>query len=102
MVDIGACAKRSGLLSLVHSNGFINPDPLQNLCTALDAANIDLKGFTETFYSELCGGELGPVHGDFLQRVMWRGAGARAQDPESSKGVDHPPGDHKPCDPFEE
>jgi len=61
MVDIGACAKRSGLLSLVHSNGFINPDPLQNLCTVLDAANIDLKGFTETFYSELCGGELGPV-----------------------------------------
>jgi pyruvate formate lyase activating enzyme len=61
MVDIGACAKKSGLLSLVHSNGFINPDPLQNLCNVLDAANIDLKGFTETFYRELCGGEMGPV-----------------------------------------
>lgn len=36
-------------------------DPLRNLCKVLDAANIDLKGFTETFYRELCSGELDPV-----------------------------------------
>jgi len=61
MVEIGPFAKKEGLLSLIHSNGFINPDPLRNLSKVIDAANIDLKGFTETFYRELCGGELNPV-----------------------------------------
>jgi pyruvate formate lyase activating enzyme len=61
MVDVGAVARKEGLLNLIHSNGFINPDPLRNLCKILDAANIDLKGFTDQFYRELCGGELNPV-----------------------------------------
>ena len=61
MVDIGLVAKKAGLLNVYHSNGFINPDPLRNLCKVLDAANIDLKGFAEIFYSELCSGELSPV-----------------------------------------
>lgn len=63
MLDMGLLAKKAGLLNVYHSNGFINPDPLRNLCKVLDAANIDLKGFTETFYSELCNGELNPVLG---------------------------------------
>jgi pyruvate formate lyase activating enzyme len=61
MWDVAKFAKKAGLLNVCHSNGFINPDPLQNLCKVLDAANIDLKGFTESFYQELCGGELNPV-----------------------------------------
>jgi pyruvate formate lyase activating enzyme len=61
MLDIGTLVKKSGLLNVYHSNGFINPDPLKNLCKVLDAANIDLKGFTENFYHELCSGELTPV-----------------------------------------
>ena len=61
MLDVGQLAKKAGLLNVTHSNGFINPVPLRNLCKVLDAANIDLKGFTETFYRELCGGELNPV-----------------------------------------
>jgi pyruvate formate lyase activating enzyme len=61
MSDIGILAKKSGLLNVHHSNGFINPGPLKNLCKVLDAANIDLKGFTENFYREVCGGELTPV-----------------------------------------
>jgi pyruvate formate lyase activating enzyme len=61
MVEIGSFTKEAGLLSLIHSNGFINRGPLRSLCRVLDAANIDLKGFTETFYRELCGGELDPV-----------------------------------------
>jgi pyruvate formate lyase activating enzyme len=61
MIDIGILAKKSGLLNVYHSNGFINPVPLKNLCKVLDAANIDLKGFTENFYRELCSGELNPV-----------------------------------------
>jgi len=61
MCDIGQLVKKAGLLNVCHSNGFINPDPLRDLCKVLDAANIDLKGFTETFYHEMCGGELTPV-----------------------------------------
>ena len=61
MLDTGLLAKKAGLLNVYHSNGFINPSPLRNLCKVLDAANIDLKGFTETFYRELCDGELSPV-----------------------------------------
>ena len=61
MIDIGGLAKKAGLLNVYHSNGFINPGPLKNLCKVLDAANIDLKGFAENFYRELCGGELTPV-----------------------------------------
>ena len=61
LIEIGALAKKAGLLSLIHSNGFINPEPLRNLCPVLDAANIDLKGFNEEFYRDLCGGELAPV-----------------------------------------
>jgi pyruvate formate lyase activating enzyme len=61
MWDIGQLVKKVGLLNLCHSNGFINPDPLRNLCKVVDAANIDLKGFTEAFYREMCSGELAPV-----------------------------------------
>ncbi|MBW1797433.1 MAG: AmmeMemoRadiSam system radical SAM enzyme [Deltaproteobacteria bacterium] len=61
MSDIASLAKKEGLLNVIHSNGFINEAPLRNLCKVLDAAQIDLKGFTETFYSELSNGKLDPV-----------------------------------------
>ncbi|MDZ4165748.1 MAG: AmmeMemoRadiSam system radical SAM enzyme, partial [Smithellaceae bacterium] len=61
MEDTGKLARKAGLLNVCHSNGFINPGPLINLCKIIDAANIDLKGFTEDFYQEMCGGALAPV-----------------------------------------
>ncbi|MGD8562677.1 MAG: hypothetical protein PVG03_09085 [Desulfarculaceae bacterium] len=61
MLRIGALAQEQGLLSLMHSNGYINPTPLKRLCQVLDAANIDLKGFNESYYRKYCGGELAPV-----------------------------------------
>jgi len=61
MLDIALLTKKAGLLNVTHSNGFINPAPLRNLSKVLDAANIDLKGFSESFYRELCGGDLLPV-----------------------------------------
>ncbi len=61
MASIAALAGREGLLSLMHSAGFINPQPLERLCTLMDAANIDLKGFDAEFYRRVCGGELEPV-----------------------------------------
>jgi pyruvate formate lyase activating enzyme len=61
MLDTGQLAKKAGLLNVCHSNGFVNPDPLRSLCKVLDAANIDLKGYTESYYQEVCSGELAPV-----------------------------------------
>jgi pyruvate formate lyase activating enzyme len=54
-------AKRSGIKNIMKSNGYINPEPLRNLCSVIDAANIDLKAFTESTYLKLTGGKLQPV-----------------------------------------
>jgi pyruvate formate lyase activating enzyme len=61
MFDICLLAKKTGLLNVLHSNGFINPAPLLSLCKVLDAVNIDLKGFTNAFYDDLCNGKVTPV-----------------------------------------
>lgn len=61
MLDVAQAARGEDLLNVIHSNGFINKEPLENLCGVLDAAQIDLKGFSEDFYRELCDGELAPV-----------------------------------------
>ncbi len=61
MWETAQLAKKAGLLNVCHSNGFINPGPLRNLCKVLDGADIDLKGFRKNFYQESCGGELPPV-----------------------------------------
>jgi pyruvate formate lyase activating enzyme len=61
MFDTCRLVKNAGILNVMHSNGFINRTPLENLSKELDAANIDLKGFTEDFYRELCNGYLPPV-----------------------------------------
>jgi pyruvate formate lyase activating enzyme len=61
MMDTGRLAKEEGLLNVYHSNGFIDPAPLRELCQILSAANIDLKAFTDSFYRKLCNGSLAPV-----------------------------------------
>lgn len=61
MLDTAEIAKKAGIKTLMHSNGYWNPKPLRDLCPYLDAANIDLKGFTDKFYQKFCGGELEPV-----------------------------------------
>ncbi len=61
MIDTARLAKKEGILNVYHSNGFINPEPLKELAKFLDAANIDLKGYTEEFYSSMSQGRLAPV-----------------------------------------
>lgn len=61
MIDIGELARKRGILKVMHSNGFINAGPLEDLCKSLDAACIDLKGFTEDYYRDLTEGSLQPV-----------------------------------------
>jgi len=62
MIDIGKITKRKKLLKVMHSNGFVAARPLADLCEVLDAACIDLKGFTEDYYRDMTdGGSLAPV-----------------------------------------
>jgi len=61
MVAVAGLAKEAGLLNLVHTAGYIQPEPLKELSARLDAANVDLKSFDPAFYREVVGGELDPV-----------------------------------------
>ncbi len=61
MVDTARLARARGLRSVVISAGYINPEPLQELCALVDAIKIDLKGINEAFYREVCFATLPPV-----------------------------------------
>lgn len=61
MVDTARIAKSKGLRNMYHSNGSLNQKPVEELCYYLDAANIDLKGFNQKFYSEVSEGYLDTV-----------------------------------------
>jgi pyruvate formate lyase activating enzyme len=54
-------ARAVGLHNVVISAGYINPEPLRELCATVDAIKIDLKGYDKEFYRRVCGAELGPV-----------------------------------------
>ncbi len=59
--DIARIAKKKGLNVLFHSNGAMNPEPLEELLKFTDAVTIDLKGFTRQFYENVASAELDPV-----------------------------------------
>ncbi|MFH1678310.1 MAG: AmmeMemoRadiSam system radical SAM enzyme [Candidatus Omnitrophota bacterium] len=61
MLDTAKLARAQGIKNVMHSNGYINEEPLRRLCKYLDAANIDLKGFSRKYYSEMSQGALEPV-----------------------------------------
>ncbi len=61
MLDIAKLAKKKGLKTVVVSNGYINPEPLDELLDFIDAYKVDFKAFDESFYRELTGGALKPV-----------------------------------------
>ena len=51
----------AGLKNVMISNGFINSKPLEQLLPYIDGFNIDLKSFSDGFYSKVCHGELEPI-----------------------------------------
>ncbi len=59
--DTARIARASGIKNVYKSNGYINEQPIRMLSKYLDAANIDLKGFTEYTYLKLNSGKLAPV-----------------------------------------
>jgi pyruvate formate lyase activating enzyme len=61
VLDAAAAGRAAGIKSAVVTGGYIQPDPLKQLCRAVDAVKVDLKGFSEKFYKEVVNGELKPV-----------------------------------------
>ncbi len=61
MYDTTKLANESGMKSVIITNGFISQQAQDELLTQIDAVKIDLKGFSEKYYSEICGASLKPV-----------------------------------------
>ena len=60
-IDVAASCRERGVKSVAVSAGYISPEPRRELYAAMDAANIDLKGFTDDFYRRVTGARLGDV-----------------------------------------
>jgi len=56
--DTAMLAKEKGLKNVFVTNGYITKEALTEIRPYLDAANIDLKGFTDEFYRKVCGAKL--------------------------------------------
>jgi len=61
LYDISVLVKQAGLKTSIISNGYVQREPLLKLLKVLDAVKIDLKGFSEKFYEEVCSATLKPV-----------------------------------------
>ncbi len=60
-LDTAAACRAVGVKNVAVTAGFICEAPRKRLFGAMDAANVDLKGFTERFYAKRCAGSLEPV-----------------------------------------
>jgi pyruvate formate lyase activating enzyme len=61
IMETAAIIKQEGLKNVMVSNGYINREPLSELLQYIDAFNIDVKGFSEKYYKDICGGTLQEV-----------------------------------------
>ena len=60
-VDVAQACHAVGLKTVAVTAGYICDEPRQEFFKHMDAANVDLKAFTEGFYKRLCSSELAPV-----------------------------------------
>ena len=59
--DVAKLAKEAGYFNVLVTNGYVNPDPLEELAKYIDAANVDVKAFNPLTYLKLIGGKLEAV-----------------------------------------
>ncbi len=67
VIDICAAARKHGLKTVMVSNGYITREAFHDIYDHIDAANIDLKAFTENFYGKITLTHLQPV----LDTLQW-------------------------------
>ncbi len=59
--EASRAAHDAGFKTVYVTNGYIQEEPLRQLKGVIDAMNIDVKAFKESFYRKICGGRLAPV-----------------------------------------
>jgi pyruvate formate lyase activating enzyme len=57
-LDTARRAHAQGIRNVFVTNGYMTPEALEMIGPVLDAANVDLKAFTEKYYKDLCGAKL--------------------------------------------
>ena len=60
-IDVASACAEQGIRSVAVSAGYVNPEPRVEFYRHMDAANIDLKAFSEKFYRKITGSSLQPV-----------------------------------------
>lgn len=60
-LDVARVCRAEGLRTVAVTAGYINPAARSEFFAAMDAANVDLKAFTDDFYRRICIGRLQPV-----------------------------------------
>jgi pyruvate formate lyase activating enzyme len=60
-MDIADACRQHGIKAVAVTAGYIHPEPRREFYAKMDAANVDLKAFTDEFYVKLCGAHLMPV-----------------------------------------
>ncbi len=61
LMDVADAGHAAGLRSIVVSNGYMQEEALKTAYGKMDAVKIDLKAFTESYYSKVVTGQLKPV-----------------------------------------
>ncbi len=60
-IDVAQACRERGIRSVAVTAGYVCEEPRAEFYRYMDAANVDLKGFTERFYKQICAGQLQPV-----------------------------------------
>ncbi len=60
-IDVAQACRAEGIRSVAVTAGYVCAEPREEFYRSIDAANVDLKGFTERFYQRVCAGSLQPV-----------------------------------------
>src|SRR5205085_8696399 len=60
-MDIADACHAKGVNAVAVTAGYIHPQARQEFYAKMDAANVDLKAFTDEFYVKICGARLNPV-----------------------------------------
>ncbi|MCD6375763.1 MAG: AmmeMemoRadiSam system radical SAM enzyme [Caldisericaceae bacterium] len=72
MFDTAMAGRQKDVKSVVITAGFIEKEPLKELCKVVDAIKVDLKAFRQKYYSEIVRGELKPVL-EAMQTIVEQG-----------------------------
>ena len=66
-MDVADACHAAGILTVAVTAGYISPEPRREFYAKMDAANVDLKVFSDDFYVKVTGAKLNPV----LETLAW-------------------------------